>query len=60
MEAGHATIAGFDFGRFRAPPRQRRLGRIDSAVSREADRAETDFSATLLAMAGHDCASRCS
>ena len=54
MDAGHATIAGFDFGRFRVPPRQRRLGRIDSAVSREADRAETDFSATLLAMAGHD------
>jgi two-component system, OmpR family, phosphate regulon sensor histidine kinase PhoR len=54
MDAGHATIAGFDFGRFRVPPRQRRLGRIDSTVSREADRAETDFSATLLAMAGHD------
>jgi len=54
MEAGHAAIAGFDFGRLRAPPRQRRVGRIDSAVSREADRAETDFSATLLAMAGHD------
>src|ERR1700737_3354217 len=54
MEAGHAAIAGFDFDRLRAPPRQRRVGRIDSAVSREADRAETDFSATLLAMAGHD------
>ena len=54
MEAGHGAIAGFDFGRFRAPPRQPRVGRIDSAVSREVDRAETDFSATLLAMAGHD------
>jgi two-component system phosphate regulon sensor histidine kinase PhoR len=54
MEAGHAAIASFDFDRLRAPPRQRRVGRIDSAVSREAGHAETDFSATLLAMAGHD------
>jgi signal transduction histidine kinase len=54
MEAGHGTIVGFEFGRFRALPRQRRLGRIGSAVRREADRADTDFSATLLAMAGHD------
>src|ERR1700738_4899208 len=28
--------------------------RIDSAVSRDADQAGSDFSATLLAMAGHD------
>jgi two-component system phosphate regulon sensor histidine kinase PhoR len=54
MEAAHGTITGFEVGRFPALPRQRRLGHIDSAVIREADRADTDFSATLLAMAGHD------
>jgi two-component system phosphate regulon sensor histidine kinase PhoR len=54
MEAGQGTIAGFEFGRFRVLPRQRRLGLIGSAVSRDADQAGSDFSATLLAMAGHD------
>ena len=53
MEAGQGTIAGFEFGRFRVLQRQR-LGCICSGVSREADQAASDFSATLLAMAGHD------
>jgi signal transduction histidine kinase len=54
MEAGQAKIAGVEFGRFSVLPRQRRLGCIDSVVSRDADQADSDFSATLLAMAGHD------
>jgi two-component system phosphate regulon sensor histidine kinase PhoR len=54
MQAAQSTIAGFQDDRFRGLPRQRRLGRIDCAVSREADQADSDFSATLLAMAGHD------
>ena len=54
MEAGQAMIAGFEVGRFRVLPRQRRLERIGGAVSGEADQAASDFSATLLAMAGHD------
>ena len=54
MEAGQGTIAGFEFGRFRVLPRQVRLGRIGSGVCREVDQAASDFSATLLAMAGHD------
>jgi signal transduction histidine kinase len=54
MEAGLDTIADFEPGRFRALPRQRRLGRIEGAVSEDADPAVGDFSATLLAMAGHD------
>jgi signal transduction histidine kinase len=54
MEAAHGTITGFEFGRFPALRGQRRLGRVDGAVIRKADRADTDFSATLLAMAGHD------
>jgi signal transduction histidine kinase len=52
MQANQATITGFEFGQFRVLPRQ--LGRIGNAVSREADQAGGDFSATLLAMAGHD------
>jgi signal transduction histidine kinase len=54
MQAAQGTIARFEDGPFRVLPRQRRLGRIDSAASREADQADSDFSATLLAMAGHD------
>jgi two-component system phosphate regulon sensor histidine kinase PhoR len=54
MQSAQGTIAGFQDGRFRALPPQRRLERIDCAVSREADQADSDFSATLLAMAGHD------
>jgi two-component system, OmpR family, phosphate regulon sensor histidine kinase PhoR len=52
MQANQATITGFEFGQFRVLPRQ--LGRIGNAVSRDTDRAGGDFSATLLAMAGHD------
>src|ERR1700681_210478 len=54
METCQGTIAGFEFDRFRVLPRQVRLGRIGIGVSREADQAASDFSATLLAMAGHD------
>jgi two-component system, OmpR family, phosphate regulon sensor histidine kinase PhoR len=56
MDAGQGTIAGLEFGRFRVLARQPRLGCIGSAsaVCREADQAASDFSATLLAMAGHD------
>jgi signal transduction histidine kinase len=54
MEAGQGTIAGFEFGRFRVLPRQVRLGRIGSAMGGDADQADSDFLATLLAMAGHD------
>ena len=35
-------------------PRQPRPERIARVVSREAEQADSDFSATLLAMAGHD------
>jgi two-component system, OmpR family, phosphate regulon sensor histidine kinase PhoR len=48
MAASQGTIAGVEFGRFRV------LARIGRAASREADQADSDFSATLLAMAGHD------
>src|ERR1700674_1406255 len=48
MAASQGTIAGVAFGRFRV------LARIGRAASREADQADSDFSATLLAMAGHD------
>ncbi len=53
MDAGQDTMADFEPGRFRALPRQR-LGRIEDAASHDADPAVGDFSATLLAMAGHD------
>ncbi len=53
MDAGQDTMADFEPGRFRALPRQR-LGRIEGAASHDADPAVGDFSATLLAMAGHD------
>jgi signal transduction histidine kinase len=35
-------------------PREQRPARIGRAVNRDADQADSDFSATLLAMAGHD------
>ena len=53
MEAGQGTIAGFEFGQLRVLRRQR-LECICSGASRAADQADSDFSATLLAMAGHD------
>jgi signal transduction histidine kinase len=53
MEAGQGTTAGFEFGRFRVLTR-RRLGCIGSGLSRGADQAASNFSATLLAMVGHD------
>jgi signal transduction histidine kinase len=53
MDAGQDTMADFEPGRFRALPRQR-LGCIEDAASHDADPAVGDFSATLLAMAGHD------
>jgi signal transduction histidine kinase len=37
-----------------APPARWDMRRIGGAASREADQADSDFSATLLAMAGHD------
>ena len=37
-----------------APPALREMRRIDDGGSRETDQAASDFSATLLAMAGHD------
>jgi two-component system phosphate regulon sensor histidine kinase PhoR len=52
MDAVQGTTAGLEFGRFRVLTR--RLGCIGSGVSREADQAASNFSATLLAMAGHD------
>jgi signal transduction histidine kinase len=52
MEAGQGAMAGFEFCRFR--PRQRRPGPIGGAMSRAARQPASDFSATLLAMAGHD------
>src|SRR5260221_2257294 len=54
MQAAQGTIAGFELGRFRVLPRQARPECIGGAVSPEADQADSDFSATLLAMAGHD------
>jgi two-component system, OmpR family, phosphate regulon sensor histidine kinase PhoR len=54
MQAAQGTIAGFQDDRFRVLPRQAWPECIDSAVSRGADQADSDFSATLLAMAGHD------
>jgi two-component system phosphate regulon sensor histidine kinase PhoR len=53
MEAGQGAIASFEFGRCRVLTR-RRPGCIGSGVSRAADQAASNFSATLLAMAGHD------
>src|SRR5260370_22153671 len=53
MEAGQGTIAGFEFGQLRVLRRQR-LECICRGASRAADEADSDFSATLLAMAGHD------
>jgi signal transduction histidine kinase len=47
------TIAFLDPVRSASPAR-RDVRRIGSAVSCEADQADSDFSATLLAMAGHD------
>src|SRR5580704_18901970 len=37
-----------------APPARWDMWRVGSAASHEADQADSDFSATLLAMAGHD------
>jgi two-component system, OmpR family, phosphate regulon sensor histidine kinase PhoR len=37
-----------------APPARWETRRVDDGASRETDRAASDFSATLLAMAGHD------
>ena len=37
-----------------APPARWEMRRIDDSASRETDQAASDFSATLLAMAGHD------
>jgi K+-sensing histidine kinase KdpD len=37
-----------------APPARWNMRRIGGAASCEADQAESDFSSTLLAMAGHD------
>ena len=37
-----------------APPARWDMRHVGSLVSREADQADSDFSATLLAMAGHD------
>src|ERR1700730_5462486 len=54
MEAGQGAMAGFEFCRFRALPWQRRPGPIGGAMSRAARQPASDFSATLLAMAGHD------
>jgi two-component system, OmpR family, phosphate regulon sensor histidine kinase PhoR len=54
MEASQGTKAACEFSRFRMRPRQRRLRHIGSAVSCEAGEADSDFAATLLAMAGHD------
>src|SRR5712691_13113833 len=48
MQASQGTIAGFEFGRFGV------LDSIGRAVRRQGDQADSDFSATLLAMAGHD------
>src|SRR5260370_11392642 len=54
MWADQATITGSEFGRFRMLPREQRPARIGRAVNRDADQVDSDFSATLLAMAGHD------
>lgn len=51
MGESRGTIAGFEFDGFCAQPRTERIA---STSSSEPDRADAAFSATLLAMAGHD------
>ena len=54
MEAAQGKIAGLEFGRlYMLPPRRRRRC-TSSVLNPEAEHAKRDFSATLLAMAGHD------
>jgi two-component system phosphate regulon sensor histidine kinase PhoR len=52
MEAAQDTIAGSQFGRLYMLPQRRQQQRF--TLNPEAEQARRDFSATLLAMAGHD------